>query len=145
MRTEIKGFFDEYRFLSNFWPAWVFFDGQLYPTTEHAYQAAKTFDEEIRFTIRTAKTAAVAKNIGGALKLRPDWEAVKEDVMLDLLIQKFTHPPLKKLLLATGTAYLEETNTRKDTPWGVRNGIGKNRLGHLLMSIREDIREIENA
>jgi predicted NAD-dependent protein-ADP-ribosyltransferase YbiA (DUF1768 family) len=42
--------------------------------------------------------------------------------------------------LATGNDYLEETNTWKDSFWGVYNGIGTNWLGKILMEERERIR-----
>ena len=39
--TRITRFHGEYRFLSNFYPVKVEYDGVQYPTVEHAYQAAK--------------------------------------------------------------------------------------------------------
>lgn len=36
----ITGFFGEYRYMSNFWYAKVRLDSTIYPTVEHAYQAA---------------------------------------------------------------------------------------------------------
>src|SRR4051812_21328901 len=46
--ARIAEFQGEYRFLSNFWPATVEFEGIRYPTAEHAYQAAKTLDAKER-------------------------------------------------------------------------------------------------
>jgi len=37
----ITSFKKEYTFLSNFYPVNVEFDGDCYPSVEHAYQAAK--------------------------------------------------------------------------------------------------------
>ena len=37
----IKGFFGGYRWLSNFHVCDVMFEGDLYPSSENAYQAAK--------------------------------------------------------------------------------------------------------
>lgn len=49
--------------------------------------------------------------------------------MYDVVLSKFTHnPELKALLIKTGDAYLEETNTWHDTYWGVCNGKGLNNL-----------------
>jgi hypothetical protein len=39
-----NSFHNEYRFLSNFYPAEVSFEGLVFPTVEHAYVAAKTTD-----------------------------------------------------------------------------------------------------
>lgn len=76
--------------------------------------------------------------------LRRDWEAVKEWVMLDALRAKFTqHAELRELLLGTGDARLVE-HTANDSYWGDGgDGSGKNRLGHLLMQLRDELRAAE--
>jgi ribA/ribD-fused uncharacterized protein len=138
----IEGFCGENRFLSNFAFARVTLDGVVYSTTEHAYQAAKTLDSSKRAMIKIAKTPGVAKRLGKLLELREDWLDVREGIMTDLLIQKFSQPEYMHQLLSTGDAYLEETNTWNDTFWGVCSGKGLNRLGHILMQIRSDLRQI---
>ena len=139
--ARVASFFGAYRFLSNFWPARVRLTGDrfLYPTVEHAYQAAKT-DLRWRAGLQSARTPADAKRQARALALLPDWEARKLPVMEDLLRQKFAHPELRSLLLATGDAELVEGNTWGDTFWGVCRGRGQNHLGRLLMAIRAEIR-----
>lgn len=138
MSYKILGFFGEYRFLSNFWPSLIEFEGLNYPTVENAYQAAKTTEEKERMRFVNV-SAAAAKSLGQKVKLRPDWESFKIPVMNQCLKAKFALPDLKKLLLSTGDAYLEETNTWKDRYWGVCDGEGQNWLGRLIMSIRDDI------
>lgn len=59
--------------------------------------------------------------------------------MEDLLRQKFSKTPLRRLLLATGEAELIEGNTWGDTYWGVCHGVGQNHLGCLLMKIRGEL------
>lgn len=142
MMDEIKGFQGEFRFLSNFVPAEVMMDGIQYSSTEHAYQAAKTLDPEERLLIQQASTPGQAKRLGKQLKQRADWNEVKDDIMRNLLFQKFNIPHLKKLLLATGDAYIEETNTWNDTYWGVCRGNGQNKLGRLLMEIRAELKAL---
>ena len=44
--------------------------------------------------------------------------------MADLLRQKFSHPDLAVLLLATGDEDLVEINTWGDTFWGICDGKG---------------------
>lgn len=61
--------------------------------------------------------------------------------MYKLLRAKFVQEPMRSKLLETGEAYLEETNYWKDTFWGVYNGTGENRLGRLLMLVRDELRE----
>ena len=135
----IDQFHGPYRFLSNFWGAKVTLDGVVYPTVEHAYQAAKTLDAAERENIRAARAPNIAKRMGRSVTLRPDWEQVKVSIMLDLLRQKFRDPRWRGLLLDTGAAELVEGNYWGDTFWGVCNGGGLNQLGLLLMQVRSEL------
>lgn len=139
--VKISEFQGEYRFLSNFWTAKVVFEGITYPTAEHAYQSAKTLDMNERRRIAALSMASDAKREGRALPLRADWEQVKFDVMERVVRDKFTrNAELKNKLLATGDAYIEEGNTWGDRVWGVYEGQGENRLGKILMKVREELR-----
>lgn len=137
-KPAITSFTGEYRFLSNFYRVDVELgrDGDVYPTVENAYQAAKTTDRSERIPFRSC-TPGQAKRMGRRLELRPDWEEVKVDIMRHLLRQKFASGPLARLLLATGDAELVEGNTWNDTFWGVCRGKGRNMLGKLLMETRK--------
>lgn len=137
----IASFTGPHRFLSNFWPCCVVLDGCSYRTVEHAYQAAKTLDEEDRRRIRTTHDAAGAKHRGKHVEVRIDWEAIKVDVMRSLLRQKFSTDPLRTKLLRTGNATLVEGNWWGDTFWGVCGGKGQNVLGQLLMEIRTELKQ----
>jgi len=136
---KIDSFSGEHCFLSNFHPAEVEFEGWIYPTVEHAYQAAKTTNNEERKRIRYMKTPGQAKKAGRHLMLRTNWEAVKIDLMTNLVRKKFQHDHLKRRLLETGNAELIEGNTWGDVFWGVYNGIGKNMLGKILMQVRAEL------
>lgn len=138
---KIDRFRGHYEFLSNFSPAPVILDGEIYPTVEHAFQAAKSRDTYDRLRIRTAKTAAEAKKLGRKVFLREDWDRVKLDTMLDLLRQKFASGALRRMLAATGDAELEEGNWWGDTFWGTSRGHGENWLGVLLMHVRREVQE----
>ena len=133
---KIEGFRDEYRFLSNFYPSPLFFNGISYPTAEHAYQAQKTYDEAIRQKIASLPYPGAAKKYGAKLPLSPAWDYQRLAVMEQVLITKFTDPILMKKLLGTSPAILEETNFWGDIFWGVCNGVGLNKLGSILMTIR---------
>lgn len=139
---EIKGFSGDYRWLSNFVNVRITFDGMSYPSVEHAFVAAKTLDKKRRILIGMAASSAEAKRMGKNVALREDWESVKESLMLEFLIQKFSTPKFSELLLATGDAYIEETNHWNDTYWGVCRGEGENRLGKMIMMIRDDLRSL---
>jgi len=139
---KVVEFQDEYRFLSNFWPAEVVFEGLTYPTVEHAYQAAKTMDPAERRRIAALATPSEAKRAGRALAVRGDWETAKFAVMETCVRYKFAHHEgLRRKLLATGEAELEEGNTWGDRVWGVYQGAGENRLGKILMKVRGELRE----
>lgn len=137
----IKGFFDSYRFLSNFHKCKIIFDGIEYNSSEGAYMAQKTLDLELRQQI-AALPAFEAKKLGRKIKLRDGWDDMKYNVMYDVLWAKFTqNPDLKEKLLETGDKYLEETLWWKDTYWGVDHKLGgQNNLGKILMDIREKLK-----
>lgn len=142
MIEELKG---EYRFLSNFWPAPVMFEGRVYPTVEHAYQAAKTTDKREKIAIQQCGNAGMAKRLGAELLLQPDWELRKQEIMRQLLYAKFEDLNLRQLLLATEDREIKEGNTWHDVYWGICNcekcrGEGQNILGKMLMNIRAECR-----
>jgi len=143
----ITHFHGQYFFLSNFYPAPIVFEGETYPTVEHAFQAAKTGEADERRAIRAAETSAKAKQLGRQVALRADWEQVKFNLMAELLRQKFSDPELRARLLATGDSDLIEGNTWGDKVWGCvmfrGEWIGKNYLGKLLMQVRAEARKDE--
>lgn len=144
MPERIGPFFGECRWLSNFWPSPVRYEGLLFPTVEHAYQAAKCLHKEDKIRIQQAKTTVEAKRMGGRVALRPEWEQIKLDIMRSLLRQKFAPgTKLAQQLIATGDTQLVEINTWGDYYWGVCNGKGENHLGRLLMEIREELKKAQ--
>jgi ribA/ribD-fused uncharacterized protein len=135
----IDRFNDSNRFLSNFYPSTIFYEGLRYPSVEHAYQSLKSSIPEEREKIRNAISAGQAKKIGKTVTLREDWEQIKVPLMKDLLRLKFDNPFLRYKLLATGNSILIEGNTWNDVFWGVCRGNGLNMLGKLLMEVREEL------
>lgn len=141
----IKGFFYEYRFLSNMEPCTVFFQGEYYSSSENAYQAAKTLDG-VRKSMIQNMSPYESKREGNKIKkegtIRPDWDEVKAEVMYSIVLDKFTrNASLKFQLIATGDKYLEEANYWNDTFFGVCKGVGLNMLGKILMKTREKIQK----
>lgn len=142
MITHFQG---EHRFLSNFWLCDVVFEGLCYKSSEAAYQAAKTLNESQRRVFLTLGPGA-AKRKGRELKIRPDWDAVKLQVMEQILQNKFAqNPELQEKLLQTAPQELIEGNHWGDTFWGVddRKG-GQNHLGRLLMKLRDELHDPVN-
>ena len=143
-RKVIYSFNGDYRWLSNFYPAKIVTYNQkweevIYPSAEHAYQAAKSSDPEYKESILTM-TAGQAKRAGAKVELRDYWEEKKENIMYIICKKKFSdNPTLKQRLIRTGDALLIEGNTRGDRYWGVCEGVGQNKLGEILMSIRKEL------
>lgn len=128
---------------SNFSPHAFALRGRVWPTSEHYFQAQKFAGTEHEEEIRLTKSPMVAARMGRsrARPLRPDWEAVKDEIMREALRAKFDqHAALKSLLLATGEAELVE-HTANDRYWADGgDGTGRNRLGQLLMELRTQLR-----
>lgn len=146
---------EPFGFLSNFarYPVTVF--GRTWPTSEHAYQGCKTFDEAVRNAIWSASSPAKAAVIGRTCKIVPEWEdtvlgsslvlpgevRVKDTIMYEVVRAKFEqNEGIRSDLLATGDAKLVEASPR-DAYWGWGcNHQGLNKLGHILMIVRDELR-----
>ena len=129
-----------YGFLSNFWQSSIEVDDQIYSTVEHFYQSSKTALPGEREMIVGLSTPKEAKFAGYHVTLREDWEDIKESIMLAGLRAKFTqHSVLKEELLTTGDAILHE-DSPWDKYWGYAKGKGLDRLGKLLMQVREEVK-----
>jgi len=145
-------------------------NGKSWKTVEHFFQASKFLgsnetpkSREYSELIRNASTANIAKILAGQklgggypwrtklnpviteflnyhVTLRPDWDSVKETIMKEVIVAKFTqNVELKASLLATGNKLLVEHTTR-DSYWGDGgDGTGQNRLGHILMAVRSEM------
>ncbi len=140
----INAFQGEYRFLSNFWPCYLQYENIVYPTVEHAYQAAKVESLDLKTSIKDCPTPVEAKDYFETNKIQPSpgWTIAKKLVIMeDLLRIKFCgkEPFLTRALLATGDADLVEGNSWNDTFWGVCNNSGENHLGRLLVKVREEL------
>ena len=79
------------------------------------------------------------------VKLRSDWEDVKDDVMRKAVYFKFKqNPKLEKILLSTGNYKIFE-HTHRDSYWAdghpkndpTVHGDGKNMLGVILEEVRD--------
>jgi hypothetical protein len=146
------------------------FDGFECATAEHAYQLAKFIypgcsaaSTAYAQRIAAAKTPYMAKLLGNqkcggrfewqkrlqevvdeykakGVRIDPNWDARKEDVMRSVLLKKFRHDAVAFLVLrATEGRPLEEASPY-DRYWGTgRDGTGRNRLGHLLAEVREQL------
>ena len=136
-----------YGAFSNLYRREVFFEGEGFPTSEHAYQAGKARKREVRDWLMNAPSPALLAMAAHGLyywDVAPGWSRMKFDRMRNVLRAKFSqHDDLRELLLSTDDARLIEsatTDNEVNRLWGEVNGIGKNMLGKLLMEVREDFR-----
>src|SRR5262245_42848056 len=135
---------DEYGCFSNFSKHGFELDGVYWKTSEHYFQAQKFAGTPREKEIARATTAKEAARLGRdrKVKLRPDWESAKDDVMRRAVLAKFrAHEDIRARLLATGDEELVE-NAPGDYYWGCgADGSGKNRLGQILMEVRARLRD----
>ena len=135
----IDCFKGKYFFLSNFYPARVSYQGILYQNTEAAFHAQKDPSRAEEFC---NLNPSEAKRLGRRVKLRSDWELVKDNIMFDVVALKFKqNPSLAEKLLKTGDEKLIEGNDWNDRYWGVCRGRGENKLGQILQRIRSELRK----
>ena len=136
---------EPYYEFTNFYPAAVIIDDQHWPSTEHYFQAQKFVGTPYLDVIRGLPTSREAfqlsRNPTVSQWRRSDWDRVKDDIMLKALRCKFTqHKDLRKLLWETGEREIIE-HTTNDSYWadGGSPEKGLNKLGKLLMQVRDDI------
>jgi ribA/ribD-fused uncharacterized protein len=154
-------FAGDYDWLSNFYVHPFRIEGvsEWWNSAEHAFQAAKATTPELYRKIRDARTPGEAKRLGRIADVRPSvWNGQRREIMMRVLMAKFSIPELRERLAATGTAALVEGNTWGDTYWGAvpeggkgwnpdlpwwhfddgtRVYAGQNWLGRELMMVRE--------
>ena len=136
-----------YGAFSNLYRRTIEFEGEVFQTSEHAYQAGKARKKEVRTWLMAAPSPALLAMAAHGLyvwDVHPDWSKTKFDRMKRVLLAKFTqHQDLQELLLSTGDKRLVEAATVDNAVnrlWGEVNGKGKNKLGELLMEVRAEIR-----
>lgn len=136
-----------YGAFSNLYRRPVEFEGETFPTSEHAYQAGKPRKAEVRRWLMAAPSPALLAMAAHGLyywDVTPGWSRAKFDRMRGVLYAKFTqHEDLKTLLLSSGDARLVETaavDNEVNRLWGEVNGQGRNMLGELLMELRTRLR-----
>lgn len=141
-----------YGAFSNLYKRPVEFEGTIYPTSEHAYQAGKAAKPAVRQWILNAPTPALAAMAAHGLyvwDVVPNWAQIKFERMRSVLRAKFDqHDDLRELLLSTGGARLVEAGTVNNAVnrlWGEVDGKGENMLGVMLMELRAEYSKMHAA
>lgn len=124
-----------------------YYDNVEYWTVENFYQAMKS-----QTRAEAAKIACMspfaAKNYWRNHTPRQDFDKIKLEVMEYALRQKFCSGSTWLFkLMETGDEEIVENNNWGDKFWGVdvRNGLGLNHLGNILMKIREEYRDAKRT
>ncbi|KAH9932375.1 uncharacterized protein B0H18DRAFT_1137707 [Fomitopsis serialis] len=136
---------EPYYEFTNFAPYAIHWDGRMYPTTEHLFQAHKFMPHrpDLAERIRCLPSSRAALQEAGNLRplQRTDWFEVNVRVMDDVLEAKVSqHFSLRDMLLQTGTSELVE-DSPVDSFWGCgQDGLGRNELGKALMRLRDKLR-----
>lgn len=137
---------------SNLYRREIKFEGEVFATSEHAYQAGKARKPEVRRWLMAAPSPALLAMAAHGLyywDVAPGWSTGKFDRMRAVLRAKFAqHPDLHDLLLSTGEARLVESATLDNEVnrlWGEVDGVGRNMLGVMLMELRGQMRDGESA
>lgn len=135
----IDSFKGKYFFLSNFYSTPVCYQGILYQNAEAAFHAQKDLSRREEFA---GLNPSEAKRLGRRVKLRSDWEQIKDDIMFDVVYYKFSqNKELAEQLIGTGDQELVEGNDWNDRYWGVCRGVGKNKLGQILQRVRSELKD----
>lgn len=146
MEQEIYLFRGARSIYSNMYPCIIEFDGKQFKNAEAVYQYCKLKPSH-RNTHR-AFTLLIcdgyrAKEYGRTLPLnKSTWDRKKDVVMYNVLKCKFDqHSELKEQLISEPRVLVEENY---DKYWGNGvNGEGKNKLGKLLMKLRQEYIQLE--
>ena len=134
----------EFYCFSNFSSFSVKWKEKVWPTSEHAYQAAHFFKTApaLAQKIYKAKSAHEAYKIAKANtnKAPENWHGIKTAVMEDIVRHKLKQNPyVMRKLMQTGKRYIVE-DSPKDSFWGwglKRNG--RNELGKVWMKLRDEV------
>lgn len=132
---------------SNLYRRPVKFEGEVFVTSEHAYQAGKARKPEVRRWLMEAPSPALLAMAAHGLyywDVAPGWSTGKFARMRAVLRAKFSqHVDLGELLMSTGDARIVESATvdnEVNRLWGEVAGVGRNMLGTMLMELRDEMR-----
>lgn len=130
-----------YGFLNNYYPTRIYVYERWWRNVEAPYQSRKTVDTKEREAIWSAERPKEARDLGQKVKIVSYWDEIKDQVMYQCVLAKFTqHHDLLKLLLDTGNAEIIE-DSQIDWYWGWgKDHTGQNKLGKILMEVREELK-----
>lgn len=128
-------------FLNNFTKARMFVFGRWWDNVEQPYQASKCVDPEDYKRICQSMSPREARNMGQTVKMIPQWDEFKDDVMYQCVFAKFVqnHDLLMRLLHTGFAEIIEDSPIDAYWGWG-KDHTGRNQLGKTLMRVREELK-----
>ena len=119
---------DEYGCFSNFAPYPIRLGGEIWPTSEHYFQAQKFEDEGQREAVRKAKSQMTAARMGRDRKnkLRRDWESVKVSVMTEA-VRRSSRSTTNSVQPCLALAMPKSSSIRRTTTTGATVATGAER------------------
>jgi len=143
---KIIGFYGrEFYCFSNFSSFAVEWNGRVWPTAEHAYQAAHFFGANQSLLVEKIYKSRSAYEAYKLAKANTDkvlvrWDHVKIVIMKDIVKHKLEQNPyVMRKLIQTGKKLIVE-DSPKDDFWGWGpDGNGRNELGKIWMRLREEL------
>ncbi len=143
----VAGFFlDGWYVFDNFAPFQVEWRGKLYPTAEHAYQAAHFFETapDLAEEVRLQRSPRLASDLANCHKEAddPDWREKRLKIMEEICRTKLEqHQLVWDTLIKTGDKTIVEMNYNDDFwGWGADKK-GRNELGKIWMRLRDEIKK----
>ena len=140
----ITSFTGDFAFLSPDFQCQVMLagDANVYPSFEHALQASKTTDENVRSQLRDIADVRELKRMAGKLcGVSDSWKEKSVQVAEQLIRDKFfRNKDLTALLMKTEHRTIQYVNDFKDMFWGMTpDKKGQNKLGKAIEAVRFSI------
>jgi ribA/ribD-fused uncharacterized protein len=161
--SSIQSFTEKFAFLGQFYKSGFYYGHDVYQSAAAALEAAKIVNPPDRVSFMGFNCKPWnARRLGKGTPqywMRPDWALMEPEIMLEIQRSKFSWPDLRNLLLATGDVQLINENAAHDNYWGVCQcqklptekqkyglgarckGDGTNRLGKILMQVRQECQD----
>ena len=109
-----------------------------FPSAEALFQASRNLDSVYHCKQMRSKAPSISRKLGEKVETDDKWDENMEKLMMKIQRLKFKqHPRILENLQFTGRRNII-FNSRKDLFFGIGSGNGKNKLGGILMKIRED-------
>jgi len=143
---EVAEFFlDKWYVFDSYAPFQIEWKEKIWPTAEHAYQAAHFFETkpDLAEQVRLQRSPRLADEFANSHSADddPNWKNMRLKVMEEICLLKLKqHKLIQDTLLESGDLRLVESNPN-DYFWG--NGAddsGENHLGMIWMKLRRELR-----